>query len=200
MLLNSFFPPRPFEISLNCRLLYLLWLSSQGIFDGLLPESLIIRYMAPGTTSAVAAGYSAPFSGPKSKSGVTRFAMTVPGMPAIIYRLFQSQLGLIIDGLCPKESFSSLHEQVRLRETDHAIRKFWSSGEADIKVAVVFGRRDPLLRDYYDVFLKTIRTSHGIPQGVWIDGAGHYPVEEASGKVAEYCSEFIRTGDIPATA
>lgn len=197
MLLNSFFPPRPFEISLNCRLLYLVWLSSQGIFDGLLPESLIIRYMAPGATSAVTSGYSAPFSGYWSKKGVSRFAATVPGMPAIIYRLFQSQLGLIIDGLCPKESFSSLHAQVRLRETDHTIRKFWSDGKADIKVAVVFGRRDPLLRDYYDIFLKTIRTSNGAPEGVWIDGAGHYPVEEESGKVAEFCAEFIRTGHLP---
>jgi pimeloyl-ACP methyl ester carboxylesterase len=175
----------------------MLWLSSQGILDGLVPEELIIRFMTPNVTSEVASAYAAPFSGPQSQQAVGRFAMTVPGMPDFSYWLFQSRLGVMVDGLCPQESFSSLHEQLRLREKDHAVREFWSSGEAETRVAVVFGRRDPLLRDYYDILMEGIRTREGVPHGVWIDSAGHYPVEEQSRKVAELIAEFTHSGDIP---
>ena len=78
----------------------------------------------------------------------------------------------MLDGMCPPESFSSLDEQVRLRRRDDAVRAFWASGKADINVAVVFGKNDPLLRDYWHVLKRTIRTPKGEPKGVWIKGAG----------------------------
>lgn len=199
MLLNSFFPPRASEISLNCRALYALWFSSQGILNGLLPEELIIRYMAPRVTSRVASGYAAPFSGPKSKQGVSRFALIVPGMPDMIYRLFESRLGLMVDGLCPPQSFSSLHEQLRLRERGHKVRRFWADGKAEADVAVVLGRSDPLLRDYYHILLGCVNTSQGRAKGIWIEGAGHYATEEKPQTVADLFAGFAQTGRLEKT-
>jgi len=192
LLLNSFLPPRVSDISVNCYSLYLIWFCAQGLLDGYLPESSIMRYMAPTITSQISAGYSTPFQSAISKTGVTRLAHLVPGMPSFIYRFFLSRTGILFDGICPSTTFSSLHEQAQLRQRDIEIRKFWSSGDDNLKAFVLFGRNDPLLRDYRNVLMDTIRTQKRPPKGLWLEGAGHYPVEERPDDVADIFHRFIR--------
>lgn len=182
-LLNSFFPPRVSDISLNCYLLYLLWFSATGILDGLLPEEMVMRYMSPTATSRTVKGFSAPFPSVKAKAGVGRFAHMVPGMPFVVYDIFKSQYGLLVDGICPPQTFSSLHEQARLRERGDMVRKRWASGELGCAVNIVFGNRDPLLRDFWGILVDGITTESGKPKATWVDGAGHYPLEERAEEI-----------------
>lgn len=196
MLLNSFFPPRPEDISLNSMLQYLVWMSCQGLMDGFMPESLIIRYMAPATTSSTAEGFSAPFSSWRTKKAVYRFAFLVPGMPDAVYGLFRSAVGAVIDGMCPPRTFSSLHEQIRLRERDVTTREFWASGKGHMDIAVVFGRNDPLLGDYWDILVAKLKTAEGKAEGTLLSGAGHYQTEEKPVEIADLFARFIERGTI----
>lgn len=194
ILLNSFFPPQVSDSSSHCALLYLIWLSLQGILGGLVPESLVVRLMAPfTTTSPIAQAYAAPFSGRIPKTGLYRLTKLIPAMPDIVYGFFQSPLGLILDGICQPDVFSSLHGQVRMRQLGLVMRDYWSSGQAAPAVRVIFGQSDPLLHDFRDVLLRTIRTSQGEAQGAWIQGTGHYPTEEKPHVVARHLIEFVQT-------
>lgn len=191
MLLNSFFPPRPSDITWNAYLLYFLWLSAQGLLAGFIPEEAIIRYMAPSVTEPIAKGYALPFGSSQSKAAVTRFARLVPGAPQIVYDLFEGPLGRLIDGMCPPTSFSSLHEQVRLRSRDEAVRSFWRSGKASIRVGVTFGDRDTLLGDFYSVLCNEVKTTFGSPEHHTLAGAGHYAAEEKPEELAEVFAKFV---------
>lgn len=190
MLLNSFFPPRLSDVSWNAYLLYLLWLSAQGILGGMLPEEAIIRYMAPSVTQTIAAGYAAPFSCSRSKAAVTRFARLVPGMPPRIYQWIDSPFGKMIDGLCSPDSLSSIHAQACLRRRDEEARTFWGSGVAQLRAGVIFGDRDTLLGDFYSVLCQTVRTSYGGPESHLIVGGGHYAAEEQPEKIVELFGRF----------
>lgn len=185
MLLNSFFPPRPSDISWNAYLLYILWLSAQGILAALIPEAAIIRYMAPSVTKTIAEGYAAPFSAHRSKAAVTRFARIVPGTPQLVYDAFESPVGRLLDGICSSRSFSSLHEQARLRKRDAEVRSFWGSGKGKVRVRVAFGNRDSLLGDFFPVLLRSIFTSFGSPERDVLDGAGHYAAEEQPEEISQ---------------
>lgn len=189
-LLNSFFPARPSDISLHCYLLYICWLSCQGVFDGFLPEELIMRFMAPNISTHVAKGFAAPFNCIKSKATVKKFAYLVPGMPEFIYRLVESNFGELIDGMCPRNACSSLWAQARLRIRDKSVRVAWGSGGLDVKAEVAFGVLDPLLIDFFDVLIGTIETKCNRPRGYWIGGAGHYATEERPDDIAKLFTEF----------
>ncbi|KAI0471642.1 epoxide hydrolase [Xylariaceae sp. FL0804] len=192
-LLNSFFPPRPTEVNINSLSLYYIWLSTQGLLDGLVPERLVIDYMAPEVDHGTTEGYSSQFSGPREKKAVYRFAFLAPGLPSPVYEAFhRTRAGLMLDGLCPPETFSSLHEQLRLRLRDRETRAYWGSGRAPFKVALVFGHEDPLLRDYRDVLHSVIRTKEGEPDAMWLKGAGHYPNEEKPTEIAKRFVALVR--------
>lgn len=190
MLLNSFFPPRPSDITWNAYLLYFLWLSAQGVLAGLIPEEAIIRYMAPSVTETIAAGYAAPFSSARSKAAMTRFARMVPGTPQVVYDMLEAPLGRMVDGICPETSFSSLHEQASLRKRDVEVRRFWSNGRANKRVEVAFGDRDTLLGDFFPVLCNLIRTAYGSPKSHLLRGGGHYAAEEKPEELAEIFGTF----------
>lgn len=189
-LLNSFFPARPSDISLHCYLLYICWLSCQELFDGHIPEEMIMRFMAPEISMHVAQGFAAPFDSAKSKAAVTKLACLVPGMPEFIYRLFESDFGALIDGMCPRSVFSSLWAQARLRMRDESVRTAWASRVLDVNAEVAFGEFDPLLIDFFDVLVDTIETKSNKPKGFWISGAGHYATEEKPKDIARLFAEF----------
>jgi pimeloyl-ACP methyl ester carboxylesterase len=116
-------------------------------------------------------------------------------MPEFIYNFFLSRSGILLDGVCPSMVFSSLYEQTQLRQRDIEIRKFWGSGEANLKVFVLFGRNDPLLRDYKDLLVESIKTRKQKTKGLWLDGAGHYPTEERAEDIANMFNRFIQADD-----
>ncbi len=208
-LLNTFFPPRPSDISIYYYLLYIIWFLSTGIFDGYLPDSVVMRFMAPSITQKIASGYSAPFStGPIAKASVGRFAHIVPGLPDFVLYLRNYWLWLLLEGLVGSERFTNINAQARLAERNVAVRRWWgasSSGCGDEdggkrqlpKVAIVFGEDDPLLREFRDVLSSGIsrHVQDGDVSGIWVSSAGHYPVEERPEEIAGLVQRFIDIDD-----
>ncbi|KIY02770.1 uncharacterized protein Z520_01235 [Fonsecaea multimorphosa CBS 102226] len=127
LLLNSFLPARPSDITLHSYLLYVLWFLSTGILGPLLPESMVMRFMAPNITSTIARAYSWPYdSTPMSaKASINRFSHIVPGLPDFILNLRSTYLWRLIEGLLGPERFTNITAQARLADRDRAVRDWW---------------------------------------------------------------------------
>ena len=110
-LLNTFLPPRPRDISLHYYLLYWIWFYSTGIFGPLLPESLVLRFMASNVTKTIAEGYSVPYqqSTTKTKASINRFAHLVPGIPDWILTQRSGFLWRMMEGLSGPEHFTNIN-------------------------------------------------------------------------------------------
>ncbi|KAJ9293869.1 hypothetical protein DTO271G3_7496 [Paecilomyces variotii] len=200
-LLNSFLPPRPSDISIHCYLLYIIWYLATGILDGYVPEPLIMRFMVPRSTNLDLQGYRAPYkSDASTKQSVTRFAHIVPGLPRMILRDIRHRYRWrVLEGLCGPVNFSDINAQALLSARDDDVRSFWAGLEhsdwRDLKVMVAFGQDDTLLRDYKDVLVRLIGPQNMVnwaKDGVWIAGAGHYPVEERPYEVVRLIAMFAR--------
>ncbi|KAL1867391.1 hypothetical protein Plec18167_008663 [Paecilomyces lecythidis] len=200
-LLNSFLPPRPSDISVHCYLLYIIWYLATGIFDGYIPEPLIMRFMVPRSTNLDLEGYRAPYkSDARTKQSVTRFAHIVLGLPRQILRNIRHHyLWRMLEGICGPVNFSDINAQALLSLRDDSVRTFWANVEQsdwrNLKVMVAFGQDDTLLRDYKDVLVRLIGTHNMVnwaKKGVWIAGAGHYPVEERPYEVVRLIAMFAR--------
>ncbi|SLM39319.1 Epoxide hydrolase-like [Lasallia pustulata] len=200
-LLNTFFPPRPTDITIHSYMLYLLWFFSTGIFDGYLPEWAVMRYMSPQTTSRTMDGYCAPFAaGVATKASVSRFAHIVPGIPDFVLSLRDHYLWRMVEGLLGPTSFTNITAQARLAERNRLVRSFWAEpseklqDEVRSQVMVAFGRDDPLLVDFKDVLVHTIEPNlqrHAVG-GEWIERAGHYPTEDRPLQVARLIQRFVQ--------
>ncbi|OAP56362.1 hypothetical protein AYL99_09541 [Fonsecaea erecta] len=127
LLMNSFLPARPSDITLNSYLLYLLWFLSTGILGPLLPESMVMRFMAPNITSTVVQAYCWPYeSTPMSaKASINRFAHIVPGLPDFILNLRSTSVWRLIEGLLGPERFTNITAQARLADRDRSVRDWW---------------------------------------------------------------------------
>ncbi|KAJ9245680.1 hypothetical protein DTO271D3_4144 [Paecilomyces variotii] len=205
-LLNAFLPPRPSDMSLHYGLLYAIWFMSTGIMDGYLPESGVMRFMSPHLPQKEIEGYEAPYRDfpLNSKAGVFRFAHIAPGMPEFVLRsLRETWLWKLGEGLCGPIHFSSLNAQTSLSARGDEVRQFWRNGdmkarrsagsEAPFRVVVVFGEDDPLLKDYKHILTQTINADLMVdwaPSGIWLSNAGHYPVEERPGDIADLIVKF----------
>ncbi|KAI4124066.1 MAG: hypothetical protein LQ347_005875 [Umbilicaria vellea] len=199
-LLNTFFPPRPTDISIHSYLLYLIWFFSTGIFDGYLPEWAVMRYMCPHATSKTMDGYCAPFeAGAATKASVSRFAHIVPAIPDYILSFRAHYLWRLVEGLLDPSSFTNITAQARLAERNRFVRSFWAEASAELQdeirpqVMLAFGRDDPLLLDFKDVLVHTIEPNLQLRAlgGEWIDRAGHYPMEDRPLEVARLISRFV---------
>ncbi|KAF2453805.1 haloalkane dehalogenase family protein [Lineolata rhizophorae] len=203
VLLNTFFPPRPYDISVRSYLLYLSWFLSTGILDGLLPEELVMRFMAPEITPADAAGFAAPFArtGAKGKASIARFAHIVPALPdAVLGAARLSRAWRLAEGVLGPRRLTNVNAQARLARRGEQIRNFWRevpAGWAALRVKIVFGRQDPLLADFKDVLERGISERVRDGGGVWIEGAGHYPGEEQPAEVARWILAVTDEGDGP---
>lgn len=199
-LLNTFFPPRPTDITIHCYMLYLIWFFSTGILDGHLPEWAVMRYMSPQTTSTAMDGYCAPFTtGVATKASVSRFAHIVPGIPDFVLSLRAHDLWRMVEGLLGPPSFTNITAQARLAERNRFVRSYWAESSAELQdevrpqVMVAFGHDDPLLVDFKDVLVHTIEPSlqlHALG-GEWIERAGHYPTEDRPLEVARLIQRFV---------
>ncbi|KAL3470297.1 Alpha/Beta hydrolase protein [Aspergillus californicus] len=203
-LLNSFFPPRMPDATLHYRLLDRVWYCTTALFGGYIPPSAIMRVISPSLSKADAEAYSAPYEGlPRSaKSSITRFSHIAPNMPRFIhYRLRQFRVWKILEGLCGPAHFNTLTTQTRLAAEDDQIRGYWAAKDADAqpslnrgtKIAVVFGHRDPLVREYRKVLVKVINPDLMVdwaPRGLWIPGAGRMPVEGKAAGVGGFIVRF----------
>ena len=206
-LLNTFFPARPSDVSPRYLLLYWIGFFSSGIFGTLLPESLVLRFMAPNITGKIANAYDSAYEyhSPRAKVSIGRFSHMVPAMPDLIYQFRDSKWWMTVEGLHP-QLLTNINAQARLATLNSEVRKWWDGSEraassppssSDSKtsnesrsltkpesipkrVMILFGRDDPLLPEFCQVLAKTIkigRPAHS-PIAGWLSGAGHYPMEQ----------------------
>ncbi|CEL07036.1 hypothetical protein ASPCAL10202 [Aspergillus calidoustus] len=199
-LLNTFLPPRLSDATLHYRLLNRAWYCTTGLLKGYTPESAAIRFITPTISQSDAEAYSAPYKGlPRSaKSSIERFSHITPSLPRVIlHRARNLQVWKLAEGLCGPSHFDTLNTQARLSAQDELVRKFWSSKEQahGFEVAVIFGDKDPLVRDYKNVLVREIAPELMVkwaPRGLWIPGAGHMPTEDRAGDVARLIARFAR--------
>lgn len=199
-LLNTFFPPRHSDSSIHYRLLNRIWYCTTGLLNGYLPESLVHRFLAPHLSKAEISCYSAPYEGlPRSaKSSIQRFSHSIPTLPRfVLFQVRQTTLWKIIEGLLGAAHFDSLNTQARLSAHDDQVRRYWGCQpeENACDVAVVFGDKDPLVRDYKAVLTQRMhpeRMAQWAPRGLWVMGSGHMPMEGKPGEVSGLIAQFAR--------
>ncbi|GIJ90940.1 hypothetical protein Asppvi_009905 [Aspergillus pseudoviridinutans] len=199
-LLNSFLPPRLSEISMHHAILYAIWFMTTRILGGRTPESAVMRFMSPSISQKDVIGYAAPYRNlpAKSKSSICRFSHMAPATPRVVLTsLRYTWLWKLVEGLAGPSNFDNLNVQARLSVRDDEIRGFWKSSERarQLEVAVVFGEKDPLLKDCKDLLVRAIDSRVMVdwaPHGIWLDGAGHYPAEEKPKAVGDLIARLAR--------
>ncbi|KAL4922119.1 Alpha/Beta hydrolase protein [Aspergillus aurantiobrunneus] len=197
-LLNSFFPPRRSDESLHYRLLSRIWYCLTGLLHGYIPESAVVRFLAPHLSQEDIATYAAPYRDlPRSsKSSIERFSHSVPSLPRfVLFNLRQTYTWKVLEGLAGPEHFDSLSTQARLSAQGDQVRGFWGDRQDDneLDVLVVCGDKDPIVRDYKSVLVRSMHPEHMVhwaSRGLWIMGAGHLPMEERPGEVAGLIGKF----------
>ncbi|KAL5000860.1 Alpha/Beta hydrolase protein [Aspergillus recurvatus] len=200
-LLNTFFPPRLSDASLHYRLLNRIWYCTTGLLGEYLPGSMIHRILAPSLSKTDVDAFTAPYAGlPRSsKSSILRFSHSVPFLPRFaLFQLWPKKAWKLIEGLTGPANWDSLNAQARLSAQDDQVRRYWgakAAGDKGCKIAVVFGDKDPLIRDYKAVFTRSIHPDRMVswaPRGMWIMNAGHLPMEDKAGEVAGLIARFAR--------
>jgi pimeloyl-ACP methyl ester carboxylesterase len=200
-LLNTFFPPRLSDSSLHYRLLNRIWYCTTGLLGGYLPESMIHCILEPSLSKADLDAFAAPYVDlPRSaKSSITRFSHSVPSLPRfVLFRLRQTRAWKLIEGLTGPANWDSLTTQARLSAQGDQVRRYWGAKDAvdnRCEIAVVFGDKDPLIRDYKAVLTGSIHPDRMVawaPRGMWIMNAGHLPMEGKAGEVAGLIARCAR--------
>ncbi|KAL4942372.1 hypothetical protein BDV06DRAFT_235459 [Aspergillus oleicola] len=201
-LLNTFFPPRLSDCSLHYRLLHRIWSCTTGLLGGFLPISMTIRFLAPHLSKTAIENYAAPYADlpGSSKASIKRFAHIIPSLPRfVLITLRQRTSWKILEGLLGPEKFDNLNTQARLSAQDDQVRSYWSNKEdslgASTEVVVVFGDRDPLVKEYNKLLVRTIHNQRMVrwaPRGLWIVGAGHMAMEGKPGEVAGLIARTAR--------
>ncbi|KAL4906984.1 hypothetical protein BDW74DRAFT_176580 [Aspergillus multicolor] len=201
-LLNTFFPPRLSDESLHYRLLNRIWYCSTGLLGGYLPESLVHRFLAPSLSQSEVANYTAPYKDlPRSsKTSIARFSHSIPSLPRfVLFTLRNTRAWKLLEGLTGPGNWDSLNVQTRLSAQDDQVRSYWGTYPKQgtrndgCEVAVVFGDKDQLIRDYKAVLTRTIHPDRMVswaPRGLWISGVGHLPMEGRAGEVAGLIGRF----------
>ncbi|KAH2547054.1 hypothetical protein KXW97_000419 [Aspergillus fumigatus] len=199
-LLNSFFPLRISEISMHYALLHAIWFMTTGILGGCTPESAVMRFMSPSISQNDVTGYAAPYRNLPSnaKSSIYRFSHMAPATPRIVLRsLRYTWLWKLVEGLAGPSNFDNLTAQARLSLRNEGVRSFWKSSDRahQLEVAVVFGDKDPLLKDYKDILVRGVDSRVMVdwaPYGIWLDGTGHYPAEDKPKAVGDLIARLAR--------
>lgn len=62
------------------------------------------------------------------------------------------------------------------------------------RVMVLFGQDDPLLPEFREILVDTIKVSKVVEssEGPWIPDAGHYPMEQKPEVIARCIGEFLQ--------
>ncbi|KAJ5151453.1 uncharacterized protein N7482_010705 [Penicillium canariense] len=198
-LINSFLPHRPHEMSRNCRLLYAVWFLLSRVLDGYVSESTITRFISPDILEGDVEGYEAPYRhlSANARPSVEDFAYMGTGIPHFLLKdLRETPLWKIFEAICGPRNFSELSALALLSERGDNARSYWQSqqpsnlqeaAESRLKIAVVFGERDPLVENYKETLVRVIGKNNmadWAPDGIWLQNAGHYPMEDKPEDVA----------------
>lgn len=93
-----------------------------------------------------------------------------PVLPSFVYDLFDSSWGILADGLCDSDAFTTIHRQMRLRDQDRAVRRYWGSGKAAAAVFLLSNPEDNDLERYKEEILRTVRDGYGWHTARWASG------------------------------
>jgi pimeloyl-ACP methyl ester carboxylesterase len=148
-------------------------------------------------------GYGAPYKYLPTKAGSSfpRFAHLALGMPDFfLRRLRETTPWKIFEAISGPSRFTGLNMLALLSERDEKMRCYWQMkqlGDKNVdrvlKTIVLFGERDPLLKDYKEMLLRVIGRNTMVdwaPNGIWLQNAGHYPIKDKPDEVAGLISRF----------
>jgi pimeloyl-ACP methyl ester carboxylesterase len=125
------------------------------------------------------------------------------GIPRFVLRnLRETPLWKVFEAICGPGNFSDLNALALLSERDDNVRCYWQKRQQDdlneatesrLKSAVVFGERDLLVKDYKETLVHVIGKNNmadWAPDGIWLQNAGHYPMEDKPEDVAKLIARF----------
>lgn len=186
------------------RVLYGLWFLLTRVLDGYVSQSTITRLMFHEVPGRDAKGYGAPYRHLPANAGpsVEPFAHMSTGIPPHFLReLREKPLWKVCEAFCPK-SFSGLNTLALLSERVDSASRYLrenesgdqnEAAESRLKCVVIFGARDPLGRGYKEALLGVIGKNNmtdWAPEGIMLENAGHYPMEEKPEDVAQLINRF----------
>lgn len=191
-------------MSRNCCLLYGVWFLLTRVFNGYVSESTITRFISPEILEGDVEGYGAPYQHlPANARPSELFAHMGTGIPHFVLRdLRETSLWKICEAICGPSNFSDLNALALLSERDDNARRYWQKKRRDdaneatesrLKSVVVFGERDPLVKDYKETLVHVIGKNNmadWAPNGIWLQNAGHYPMEDKPEDVAQLIARF----------
>ncbi|GAM83847.1 hypothetical protein ANO11243_018370 [Dothideomycetidae sp. 11243] len=110
-------------------LLFLAWLFSTGAFGPLVPESWILRFMAPECTSVTSWAYDSPYHATplSAKASIQRFAHMVPGIPDFVLGRRGTRIWRLLEGFLGPSNFTDVTAQAMLAERNERVRAWWSA-------------------------------------------------------------------------
>lgn len=163
-------------------------------------ESTITRFISPEILEGDVEGYEAPYRHlpANARPSVEHFACIGTGIPHFVLRdLRETPLWKICEAICGPRNFSYLNALALLSERDDNARGYWQMAQQnDLNVAtesrpksvVVFGERDSLVKNYKETLVRGIGKNNMVdwaPDGIWLQNAGHYPMEDKPEGVAQ---------------
>ena len=192
-------------MSRNCSLLYGVWFLLSRVLDGYVSESTITRFISPEILEKDVEVYGAPYQHlpVNARPSVEHFAHMGTAIPHFVLRyLRETPSWKACEAICGPRNFSDLNALALLSERDDNTRRYWQekrwddlnkAKESRLKVVAVFGERDPLLKDYKETLVHVIGRNNMVdwaPDGIWLQNAGHYPMEDKPEDVAQLIARF----------
>ncbi|OKP15188.1 hypothetical protein PENSUB_1626 [Penicillium subrubescens] len=175
------------------------------VLDGYISQSTITRLLLYDIPRRDAKGYGAPYRDLPANVGPSfepfdHMSIGVP--PHLLRYMRETPLWKACEAFCPK-GFAGLNSLALLSErVDSASRYLLESRSDDknedtesrFKTAIVFGERDPLGRGYKTALSCVIGKRNMVDwalDGIMIENAGHYPMEDKPENVAQLISRFV---------
>jgi pimeloyl-ACP methyl ester carboxylesterase len=169
------------------------------VLQGYVSETTITRFISPDILEGDVEGYEAPYRhlAANARPSVEDFAYMGTGIPHFLLKdLRETPPWKIFEAICGPRNFSGLNSLALLSERGDNARSYWQrqqpsnlheATESRPKIVVVFGERDPLVENYKETLVRVIGKNNmadWAPDGIWLQNAGHYPMEDKPEDVA----------------
>lgn len=191
-------------MGIDGRVLYGFRFLLARVLDGYISQSTITRLLLSDIPRRDAKGYGAPYRDLPSKAGPSfeNFNQMSIGVPPLFLRYLREEpLWKACEAFCPK-GFAGLNSLALLSErVDSASRYLLENRSEDenedtesrLRCAIVFGEHDPLGRGYKKALSCVIGKNNMVDwalDGIMIENAGHYPMEDKPENVAQLITRF----------
>ncbi|KAJ5369353.1 uncharacterized protein N7496_009113 [Penicillium cataractarum] len=204
-LMNSFMPCQPKGMGIDGRIIYGFRFLLSRVLDGYISQSTLTRLLLYDVPRRDAKGYGAPYRDipANARPSFEPFDHISIGVsPHILRYMREKPLWKACEAICPK-GFAGLNSLALLSErVDSASRYVLENRSGDkkegtegrIRSAIVFGEHDPLGRGYKKALACEIGKGNMVNcalNGIMIENAGHYPMEDKPEDVAQLIARFV---------